>query len=127
MISTGNKDQRDSLTIELCDARVNPPTIKKYALSQHKNESCSLLDALVQIELVKNQNDPLFLKKGSIGVFSVTLGPEDSIYDGDRIELYQPILIDPKQIRRKKANQNKDAELKTKAQNRKNRKNSKEF
>jgi putative ubiquitin-RnfH superfamily antitoxin RatB of RatAB toxin-antitoxin module len=55
------------------------------------------------------------------------LGPDDTIYDGDRIELYRPILIDPKKIRRKKANQNKDTELKIKAKIRKERKDFREL
>jgi putative ubiquitin-RnfH superfamily antitoxin RatB of RatAB toxin-antitoxin module len=74
------------------------------------------------MNIVKTRDDVLFQKKGAVGVFSIPLGPDDSIYDGDRIELYRPILIDPKKIRRKKANQNKDAELKTKAKIRKERK-----
>jgi uncharacterized protein len=113
----------DALMIELCDARVDPPLLVTHHLKQTKEQSCTLLEALIQIQVVKNADDSLFQKKGQIGVFSVTLGPNDPIYDGDRIELYRPILIDPKQIRRKKANQNKDAEMKSKAQDRKNRRN----
>jgi putative ubiquitin-RnfH superfamily antitoxin RatB of RatAB toxin-antitoxin module len=114
------------LTIELCDARVTPPLLTKHQLRQEKSQTCTLFEALHQIDVVKSEADPLFTKKGLVGVYSVTLGPKDTIYDGDRIELYQPILIDPKQIRRKKANQNKDAELKSKAQIRKSRKDSQE-
>ena len=114
------------LMIELCDARVNPPSLTRYFLRQDASQTCTLFEALHQIDLIKSESDPLFMKKGRVGVFSITLGPRDTIYHGDRIELYQPILIDPKQIRRKKANQNKDAELKSKAQIRKNRKDSQE-
>ena len=120
------ESDNSNLMIELCDARVEPLIMTTYYLMQTPEESCTLLDALMQIGLVKNASDSLFMTKGQVGVFGVTLGPEDSIYHGDRIELYRPILIDPKQIRRKKANQNKDAELKIKAQIRKNRKNSHE-
>ena len=74
------------------------------------------------MKIVLSLDDQLFNKKGQIGVFGVTLSPQDIVYEGDRIELYRPILIDPKKIRRKKANQNKDAELKTKAKIRKDRK-----
>jgi putative ubiquitin-RnfH superfamily antitoxin RatB of RatAB toxin-antitoxin module len=77
--------------------------------------------------VVCSKDDVLFEKKGAIGVFSIPLGPNDPIYDGDRIELYRPILIDPKKIRRKKANQDKDAELKTKAKVRKERKEMKDL
>jgi putative ubiquitin-RnfH superfamily antitoxin RatB of RatAB toxin-antitoxin module len=44
--------------------------------------------------------------------------PNSPVYDGDRIEVYTPILIDPKNARRKKANQTKDAKLKAKAKQR---------
>ena len=46
---------------------------------------------------------------------------DSPLYDGDRLELYQPLIVDPMQARRKKANKNKDARLQAKAIGRKGR------
>ena len=108
-----------TIEVELCDARVLPPqiTVHQIKLNSKKLET-TLLETLEQIGLVTSMNDPIFLKKGSVGVFGVPLTHDATIYAGDRIELYRPILIDPKTIRRKKANQNKDAVLQEKAKKR---------
>ena len=46
---------------------------------------------------------------------------DSPFYDGDRLEIYSPLLIDPMEARRKKANKNKDARLQAKAAGRKGR------
>jgi hypothetical protein len=115
-----------SIQLELFDARESSPKQVFFSFTPSQTSYPSLLNALQYLNIVKSRDDELFQKKGSVGVFSIPLGPDDPIYDGDRIELYRPILIDPKKVRRKKANQNKDTELKTKAQIRKDRKEFKE-
>jgi len=108
-----------TIAVELCDARVLPPQITHHQIKLNSNKlETTLLEALEQIGLVTSLNDPIFLKKGSVGVFGVSLIHDATVYAGDRIELYRPILIDPKTIRRKKANQNKDAVLQEKAKKR---------
>ena len=117
----------EMISLELFDSRKNPPVLSAFTMPSLKGSPLTIYDALAHINVVCSKDDALFEKKGAIGVFSIPLGPNDPIYDGDRIELYRPILIDPKKIRRKKANQNKDAELKTKAKERKERKEMKDL
>ena len=108
-----------TIEVELCDARVSPLQITNHQIKLTSNKlEITLLEALEQIGLVTSLNDPIFLKKGSVGVFGVPLTHDATVYAGDRIELYRPILIDPKTIRRKKANQNKDTVLQEKAKKR---------
>ena len=116
-----------TIQLELFDARESLPKQVFFSFAPTQSSVPSLFEALLHMNIVKNRDDVLFQQKGAIGVFSIPLGPDDPVYDGDRIELYRPILIDPKKIRRKKANQNKDAELKTKAKIRKERKEFKEI
>ncbi|MGO1298091.1 MAG: RnfH family protein [Vibrio sp.] len=47
------------------------------------------------------------LDKNSIGVFSRNIKRDSTVRDGDRIEIYRPLLADPKDIRRKRAEQAK--------------------
>jgi putative ubiquitin-RnfH superfamily antitoxin RatB of RatAB toxin-antitoxin module len=115
------------IQLELFDGRNDPPIQTFFSLSATSKRAPTVFEALLHLQIVNTKDDLIFQKKGSIGVFSIVLGPDDTIYDGDRIELYRPILIDPKKIRRKKANQNKDTELKIKAKIRKERKDFREL
>ncbi len=38
-----------------------------------------------------------------VGVFSRPATPDDVVHDGDRIEIYRPLQIDPKEARRLRA------------------------
>ncbi len=38
--------------------------------------------------------------KLEVGVFSQLRKPADPLYDGDRVEIYRPLTIDPKEARR---------------------------
>jgi uncharacterized protein len=40
-----------------------------------------------------------------VGIFSKQVELEQLVKDGDRIEIYRPLLIDPKEKRRQRANQ----------------------
>ncbi|WP_407332329.1 RnfH family protein [Enterovibrio sp. 27052020O] len=43
------------------------------------------------------------LKKNKVGVFSRLVKLDALVHDGDRIEIYRPLMADPKEIRRRRA------------------------
>ena len=43
------------------------------------------------------------LRQNKVGIFSRTTKLTDMVENGDRIEIYRPLIADPKEIRRKKA------------------------
>ncbi|WGE14528.1 RnfH family protein [Pasteurella multocida] len=45
------------------------------------------------------------LRENKVGIFSRPAKLTDQLKDGDRIEIYRPLLADPKEIRRKRAEQ----------------------
>jgi len=45
------------------------------------------------------------LTQCKVGVFSQRKSLGDAVFDGDRIEIYRPLIIDPKEARRAKAKQ----------------------
>ncbi|MGD8122483.1 RnfH family protein [Vibrio sp. TRT 2004] len=49
------------------------------------------------------------LSKNKVGVFSRNVKLDSTVQDKDRIEIYRPLLADPKEIRRKRAEQAKAA------------------
>ena len=47
------------------------------------------------------------LEQTKIGIFGKACKLEQELQDGDRVEIYRPLLIDPKEQRRKKAAEGK--------------------
>jgi putative ubiquitin-RnfH superfamily antitoxin RatB of RatAB toxin-antitoxin module len=53
-----------------------------------------VLDVFPEIDLLKQK----------VGIFSQPKKLSDIVFSGDRIEIYRPLTIDPKEARRKRAN-----------------------
>jgi uncharacterized protein len=105
----------------ICDARGDQPVLRTFALKVPAGLVATVGEALVQAGLASGPEDPGFSRKGAYGVFGKRKEWDSPIYDGDRLELYAPLQIDPKTVRRKRANQNRDAHLKAVAAKRKAR------
>ncbi|WP_223668540.1 RnfH family protein [Kangiella shandongensis] len=43
------------------------------------------------------------LNKQKVGIFSKLAKLGDHLHDGDRVEIYRPLLIDPKEVRKQRA------------------------
>ena len=105
----------------LCDARQGEPALKPFQLLLDEGKSATVGLALVRAGIAAGVDDPVLARKGCFGVFGKRKDWDSPIYDGDRLELYSPLLIDPKTVRRKKANQNQDAKFQAAAAKRKAR------
>lgn len=57
---------------------------------------------------VLQQYPEIDLDNNMVGVFGRQVKLEQSVRDGDRIEIYRPLLADPKEIRRRRAEQAKE-------------------
>ncbi|MGR7922038.1 RnfH family protein [Zobellella denitrificans] len=61
-------------------------------------EQSGILQQFPEIDLGSNM----------VGVFGRQVKLEQHLHDGDRIEIYRPLLADPKEIRRRRAEQAKE-------------------
>ena len=109
------------MTITLCDARQGDPVLSPIQLSFLVDELPTVGLALIKAGVAKGPDDPILARKGCFGVFGKRKDWDSPIYSGDRLELYSPLLIDPKAVRRKKANQKQDAKFQAAAAKRKAR------
>ena len=109
------------LEIMLCDARQGQPVLSSVQLSFLPDEQPTVGLALVKAGIAAGPDDLVLSRKGCFGVFGKRKDWDSPIYPGDRLELYSPLLIDPKAVRRKKANQNQDAKFQAAAAKRKAR------
>ena len=109
------------IDIWICDARYGVPTLQPFALDISKDESPTVGLALLKAGIATGKDDPVLSRKGCFGIFGKRKEWDSPIYAGDRLELYSPLLIDPKAVRRKKANQSQDAKFQAAAAKRRAR------
>ena len=106
------------IKILLCDARGNEPLLSWHSIEGNESGQSTVGNALLQLGIALSVEDERINPKGCCGVFGKRKEWNSPIYAGDRLELYGPLLIDPKLARRKKANRDKDGQLKAKAKQR---------
>jgi uncharacterized protein len=109
------------LNIWICDARQGKPVMSPFELHLASGEQPTVGLAITRAGIALGPEDPVLARKGCFGVFGKRKEWDSPIYAGDRLELYSPLLIDPKAVRRKKANQNQDAKFQAAAAKRKAR------
>jgi len=84
-----------------------------YALPNEQRVFSLMVDSQSSVEEIIQQSGVLALypevdlATNKVGVFSRNIKLDATVNDGDRIEIYRPLLADPKEIRRKRAEQAK--------------------
>lgn len=54
----------------------------------------------------------ILILKNKIGIYSRPAKLTDLVQDGDRVEIYRPLIADPKELRRKRAEKSKEVKNK---------------
>lgn len=86
-----------------------------YALPEEQRVLTLEVDQALTVEEIIVQSGVLELypeidlNKNKVGVFSRNVKLDATVNDKDRIEIYRPLVADPKEIRRKRAEQAKAA------------------
>ena len=62
----------------------------------------SLADAIKLSGLV-GMFEGFDLDLAKVGIFGHKVGPDQVLRDGDRVEVYRPLIADPKEVRRQRA------------------------
>ncbi|PJG86290.1 RnfH family protein [Conservatibacter flavescens] len=89
----------------------------KYYLKAFKVEEGTTIQSAILQSNILQQYTEIDLRENKVGIFSRPAKLTDVLSDGDRIEIYRPLLADPKEIRRKRAEeQAREAEAKKQQQ-----------
>ena len=86
-----------------------------YALPHEQRVYTLVVNRAMTVEEIIRQSGVLEqypevdLSVNKVGVFSRNIKLDATVRDKDRIEIYRPLLADPKDIRRKRAEQAKQA------------------
>ncbi|MDU4453000.1 MAG: RnfH family protein [Haemophilus parainfluenzae] len=78
--------------------RYNNGKLKSFKV----DEGTMIQTAILQSGILQ-QFTEIDLRENKVGIYSRPAKLTDQLKDGDRIEIYRPLLADPKEIRRKRA------------------------
>ena len=65
-------------------------------------KGATVADAIERSGIRRSRPD-IAIRDDRLGIFSRKASPDTELRDGDRVEIYRPLLIDPKEARRKRA------------------------
>ncbi|CAH3491000.1 Persistence and stress-resistance antitoxin PasI, partial [Klebsiella oxytoca] len=75
---------------------------KQYLQSVKLEEGATVEQAIVASGLLALRDD-IDLTKNKVGIYSRPAKLHDRVHDGDRVEIYRPLIADPKELRRQRA------------------------
>lgn len=68
----------------------------------------STVQQVIETSGILQQYPAIDLQTQKVGVWSRTVKLTDAVKDGDRVEIYRPLLADPKDLRRRRAEKAKE-------------------
>ncbi len=75
---------------------------KQYLQRVMLEEGATIEQAILASGLLALRDD-IDLDKNKVGIYSRPAKLQDIVHDGDRVEIYRPLIADPKELRRKRA------------------------
>ena len=88
----------EKIVVEVVYAYPERYFLKKLTLEN----PITIQKAIVQSGVLEKYTE-IDLRQNKVGIFSRLAKLTDMVENGDRIEIYRPLIADPKEIRRKKA------------------------
>lgn len=79
---------------------------RQYLRTVKLEEGSNVEQAVIASGLLELRQD-IDLKKNKLGIYSRPVKLMDTVSDGDRIEIYRPLIADPKELRRIRAERSK--------------------
>lgn len=65
-------------------------------------EGCTVAEAL-ELSGIRERFPQIQIKAGQVGVFSQKVALDHRLRPGDRVEIYRPLIADPKEMRKQRA------------------------
>ncbi len=93
----------DKITIEVAYALPQSQTL----LSLDVTKGTTIEQAIVQSGILTEHED-IDLSVNKVGIWSKSKKLDEVLNEGDRIEIYRPLIADPKEVRRRRAEKAKE-------------------
>nr|WP_314741645.1 RnfH family protein [uncultured Haemophilus sp.] len=94
----------EKIVVEVVYAYPERYFLKKLTLEN----PITIQNAIVQSGVLEKYTE-IDLRQNKVGIFSRLAKLTDMVENGDRIEIYRPLVADPKEIRRKRATEQAQA------------------
>lgn len=75
---------------------------KQYLLKVRVAEGTTVEQVITKSGILELRTD-IDLSKNKVGIFSRPVKLTDTVNEGDRVEIYRPLIADPKELRRQRA------------------------
>lgn len=90
------------MKIEVCYALPEKQEIVKLDLPEG-----ALLEQAVRASDLCSKYPEISLEQGKFGIYGKISRLDTALREGDRVEIYRPLIADPKEVRRKRAEEGK--------------------
>lgn len=95
------------MLVEVAYALPNEAFLKAFEVDE-----TSTVGAVIELSGVLKRYPEIDLTKQQVGVFGKIVALNDTLREKDRIEIYRPLLADPKEVRKRKAAERAEAKEK---------------
>ncbi len=79
---------------------------KQTLLKQQVSAGTTVQDA-IQASGILNKHPEIDIATSKLGIFGKLIKPDTVLREKDRIEIYRPLIADPKEVRKKRAEEGK--------------------
>jgi putative ubiquitin-RnfH superfamily antitoxin RatB of RatAB toxin-antitoxin module len=79
---------------------------KQTLLNIEVDDNASVEDAILQSNILKKYPE-INLKKNKVGIFGKLTSLDVKLREKDRVEIYRPLIADPKEVRKQRAAEGK--------------------
>lgn len=76
---------------------------QKQYLQRVTLDEGATMEQAIQASGLLTLRDDIDLSKNKVGIYSRPAKLQDVVNDGDRVEIYRPLIADPKELRRQRA------------------------
>ncbi len=91
------------ITIEIAYAK----PLEQVLLSIQVSPEINVKQAIMQSDILERFPEIDLDKENKVGIFGKVVALNQSLRNGDRIEIYRPLIADPKEVRKQRAAEGK--------------------
>jgi len=95
-------DNADKIPVEVAYALLEKQVILNLDIAPE-----ATLEEVIRASGILDQFPEIDLAKNKVGVFGKPGKLSDTLHAGDRVEIYRPLIADPKEVRKQRAAQGK--------------------
>lgn len=92
----------DSIQVEVAYALADRQVILKQVVARN-----ATVESVIRASGILQQFPDIDLATNKVGVFGKPVRLGDTLHPGDRVEIYRPLIADPKEVRKQRAAEGK--------------------